>query len=363
MSTSPPPQRWIVSADDPEEITRHLSAAFSVGVPATQAQQFPFVLCSATPAGTRQFTPCRRVPLLQGRRSFSSEDGSRTTLGDIPYPGTQAMAPDDSRPHRVGNRFTARATWRHLAPPSSIAGDIPRMIPATIAGGRPRRRARPLESGRKNPLPSMSSHWPSGMTATISMSSSFNFLEPRATCPSATSEVVSMRSSSFSVARNLVVTPIVLLMILMIGSCGGSSGGPSAGSGLGDLGEWNTLSAGGNIVGIQHSEYGLRAAFEADGSNPTITAASSTRQPTVAGTWSGQWYGRHSVNGFLDGQDSGSARINVTISETDILATLNSDILTSSNVNETILLCCAVDVVDDGVAWAGWSGREGAMGS
>ncbi len=135
-----------------------------------------------------------------------------------------------------------------------------------------------------------------------------------------------MTSAVFSAAKNLAWLSVILVMSLIIGGCGGSGGsgggGPSAGIGMDDLGEWSVISQGSIAVGFEHTEYALRAQFDADGSNPTITASSPMHQPTVAGTWSGKWSGRYSLNDYLDGQDSGNARINVTIAGDDVFATL-----------------------------------------
>ncbi len=135
-----------------------------------------------------------------------------------------------------------------------------------------------------------------------------------------------MTYTVFSVAENRAWLSVILVMSLMIGSCGGGGGGsgggsPSTGISMDDLGEWGVISGGGNAVGFEHSEYALRVLFDRDG-NPTITASSPNHQPTVTGVWSGNWYGRYSLNGYLDRQDSGSARINVTIAGNDVFATL-----------------------------------------
>ena len=107
---------------------------------------------------------------------------------------------------------------------------------------------------------------------------------------------------------------------------GDANGDGNGATDMTDLGEWELIREGGVSVGYEHSVYDLFAKFDSQGNNPTITPASSGRQPTVAGTWVGKWAARYteleSDYGEWDGSDSGDARINVTISGSNVRAKL-----------------------------------------
>ncbi len=147
--------------------------------------------------------------------------------------------------------------------------------------------------------------------------------------------------------KGAVVMSSVLAMGLILASCGGGGGdGPSTsmpdatetpdngngngngngGTDMTDLGDWELIRVGDVSVGYRHSGHALSAKFDSQGNNPTITAASTDHQPTVAGTWVGKWTARYteleSDYGEWDGSDSGEARINVTISGSNVRAKL-----------------------------------------
>ena len=127
-------------------------------------------------------------------------------------------------------------------------------------------------------------------------------------------------------------------LALILAACGGGGGGGrdtmprtmpdvgGGGDGNGDANGWEVVRASGMPVGYEHTGYGLVARFDATGANPTITASSPTRQPELAGTWSGRWSARYTAltsdYGELDRTDDGNARINVTVAGSNVQAML-----------------------------------------
>ena len=157
-----------------------------------------------------------------------------------------------------------------------------------------------------------------------------------------------MRHTKRAVATSAIA---MLATGLFLASCGGGGGGgpatsmpdaqetPDTGNGNGDgngdgnggtdmtdFGVWEVVREGGVSVGYQNDTHNLFAKFDSRGANPTITASSPDHQPTVAGTWTGRWSARYteieSDYGEYDGSDSGEAKINVTISGSNVRAKL-----------------------------------------
>jgi len=125
-----------------------------------------------------------------------------------------------------------------------------------------------------------------------------------------------------------------LVVAAALYGCGGGGGGgtPStdmrdssddlAEFGLTDLGEWEFArdDEAGDVVGVQHPTNGLKVYYEdADTVFAVITDSSPAHQPTITGTWEGQWLGNHEE---LDVSDSGRAEIDVVVSGNDVQATL-----------------------------------------
>ena len=128
---------------------------------------------------------------------------------------------------------------------------------------------------------------------------------------------------------------VAVTLALILAACGGGGGGGDTmprimpdvgGGGNGDGDGWEIVSASGTPVGYEHTGYDLVARFDATGANPTITASSPTRQPEIAGTWSGRWSARYTAltsdYGELDEADDGDALIGVTIAGSNVEATL-----------------------------------------
>lgn len=123
----------------------------------------------------------------------------------------------------------------------------------------------------------------------------------------------------------------LLIAAAALYGCGGGGGGgapstdmtdtpdPVADFDLTDLGQWEVvLDAAGDPVGFEHTMHGLNVHYDSN-SAPSITASSPAHQPTVTGTWEGQWAGYH-VD--LDADDSGRAEIGVVVSGSNVQATL-----------------------------------------
>ena len=74
-------------------------------------------------------------------------------------------------------------------------------------------------------------------------------------------------------------------------------------------------------VGVEHSEYGLRVWYD-DSLVPQISSSSPAFQPTLSGTWSGEW-------GAYTGQTmtlhTGDARVDVTLDSNGANAILSYD--------------------------------------
>ena len=133
----------------------------------------------------------------------------------------------------------------------------------------------------------------------------------------------------------------LLIVVAALQGCGGGGGGgtPSANMpdtpdhlaefGLDDLGEWEfVLDAFGDVAGVEHTTHGLNAHYDSN-FNPVITASSPADQPTVTGTWEGQWAGVHQG----EVADSGRAEIDVVVSGSNVQATLTYfDVMQVGNV-------------------------------
>ena len=74
-------------------------------------------------------------------------------------------------------------------------------------------------------------------------------------------------------------------------------------------------------VGVEHGEYGLAAWFD-DNLDPHISASASSYQPTVAGTWAGQW---GAYMGPATTLHTGDARVDVTLDPDGPTAILSYD--------------------------------------
>ena len=72
-------------------------------------------------------------------------------------------------------------------------------------------------------------------------------------------------------------------------------------------------------AGIAHDEYDLRAWYD-DNLSPHISSSSPARQPTIAGTWTGEW------SGYIEDEPySGEARVDVTLDQNSAEAVVSYD--------------------------------------
>ena len=131
----------------------------------------------------------------------------------------------------------------------------------------------------------------------------------------------------------LQVAALAAAIALVVAGCGGSGDGqsvampetPEPGIGMQDyvpLDGWEVVRSDSlGPVGVQHDEYGLRASYS-DSLVPHISASAPDRQPTVSGTWNGEW-------GAYIGQEitlhTGDARVDVTLDPVGANAILSYD--------------------------------------
>ena len=128
---------------------------------------------------------------------------------------------------------------------------------------------------------------------------------------------------------------LCLIGMFVLAGCGGSSGGGSAqnppgvvddgGTGGGgtdptDMGSWARIIESGYEVGVRHTGNNLFARYALGGTNPTLSASSPMNQPRMAGTWAGKWAADY--GGQLESRDEGDARVNVSITGSQVSATL-----------------------------------------
>ena len=126
---------------------------------------------------------------------------------------------------------------------------------------------------------------------------------------------------------------VAVAIALVVAGCGGSGDGqsvampdpPEPGIGMQDyvpLDGWEVVRSDSlGPVGVAHGDYDLRAWYT-DSLVPQISASGPNHQPTVSGTWSGQWAG-------YAGQEitihTGEARVEVTLDPVGASAVLSYD--------------------------------------
>ena len=131
----------------------------------------------------------------------------------------------------------------------------------------------------------------------------------------------------------LQMAVIAAAIALVVAGCGGGGDrqtiampeAPETGIGMQDyvpLDGWEVIRSDSlGPVGVEHGEYGLRAWYD-DSLVPDISGSAPDRQPTVSGTWSGEW-------GAYIGQattlHTGDARVDVTLDPVGANAVLSYD--------------------------------------